>query len=87
MSIPPGVVVGLLAVLALSHLLYAFWPYRRRSYPAVLLLTAIGVLLGQGWDAVGLPALRLGEANVVPAVLFAVGLQPLVRPLRLPWRR
>ena len=75
--IPPGVVVGLLLVLVLSQLFYAFWPYARRSYLPALLLTSAGVLLGQGWDALGLPALRLGEANLVPAVLFAVALQPL----------
>lgn len=86
MAVAPGVVLGLLLVLALSHLFYAFWPYRHRGYLAVLLLTAAGVLLGQGWDVAGLPGLRLGEANVVPAILFAAGLQPLARPLRLPWR-
>ena len=76
-SIPPGIVVGLLLVLALSQLLYAFWPYSRRSYGLALLLTAIGVLLGQGWDALGLPALRLGQANLLPADLFAIAMQPL----------
>ena len=88
-SIPPGIVVGLLLVLALSQLLYAFWPYSRRSYVPALLLTAIGVLLGQGWDALGLPALRLGQANLLPAALFAIALQPLadrLPPLPLRFR-
>ena len=77
MAVPPGVVIGLLLVLALSQLLYAFWPYARRSYLPTLLLTAAGVVLGQGWDALGLPALRLGQANLLPAALFALALQPL----------
>jgi hypothetical protein len=86
---PPGVVIGLLLVLALSQLFYAFWPYARRSYLQALLLTVVGVLLGQGWDALGLPALRLGEANLVPAVIFATALQPLadrLPPLPLRFR-
>jgi hypothetical protein len=76
-GIPPGLLIGLLLVLALSQLFYAFWPYARRSYLLALLLTALGVLMGQGWDALGLPALRLGQANLLPAVLFALALQPL----------
>jgi hypothetical protein len=76
-GIPPGLLIGLLLVLALSQLFYAFWPYARRSYLIALLLTALGVLIGQGWDALGLPALRLGQANLVPAILFAAALQPL----------
>ena len=48
MPLPPGVVIGLLLVLALSQLFYAFWPYARRSYLPALLMTAAGVLLGQG---------------------------------------
>jgi hypothetical protein len=89
MAIPPGVVIALLLVLALSQLFYAFWPYARRSYLASLLLTAAGVLMGQGWDALGLPALRLGQANLLPAALFAVALQPLADRLpsvRRVWR-
>jgi len=74
---PPGVVIGVLLVLVLSQLFYAFWPYARRSYLPALLLTGAGVLLGQGWDALGLPALRLGQANLLPAALFAMALQPL----------
>ena len=83
-TIPPGVVIGVLLVLILSQLFYDFWPYARRSYLPALVLTAFGVLLGQGWDALGLPAFRLGEANLVPAVIFAVALQPLADRLPSP---
>ncbi|HLQ62326.1 MAG TPA: hypothetical protein VK131_10710 [Candidatus Acidoferrales bacterium] len=78
-SIPPGLIVALLLVLALSQLFYALLPYRRRAYLPVLLLTAIGVGLGQLWDVLGLPSLRLGQANLLPAILFALLLQPLAR--------
>jgi hypothetical protein len=82
----PGLVVCLLLVLVLSQLLYALWPYRRRSYLPALLLTALGVLLGQVWDLLGLPAFRLGQANLLPAILFAIALQPLADrlPIRFP---
>ena len=82
----PGLVIGVLLVLVLSQVLYALWPYRRRSYLPALLVTALGVLLGQAWDVVGLPALRLGEANMLPAVFFAIALQPLADrlPIRFP---
>jgi hypothetical protein len=80
----PGLLVGLLLVLILSATLYALWPYRRRSYPPALLLTTLGVVLGQAWDVFGLPGVRLGEANVLPAVVFAIALQPLAD--RLPIR-
>jgi Kef-type K+ transport system membrane component KefB len=76
-SIPPAAVLLVLFVVALALLFYALWPYARRRFPPVLLLTIAGVLLGQGWDALGLPALHLGAANLVPAVLFAAALQPL----------
>jgi hypothetical protein len=77
--IPPGLVVAALAVLIVSQLFFAFLPYRRRSYLPVLLMTAIGFALGALWDFLGLPSLRLGEANLLPAVLFALLLQPLAR--------
>ena len=76
-----------LLVLIVSQLLYAFAPYRRRDYPLVLMLTAVGFGLGQLWDFVGLPAWRLGEANVLPAVVFALLLQPLADRLPRPWTR
>jgi uncharacterized membrane protein YqgA involved in biofilm formation len=84
--LPPGLLVAVLLVLILSQLLYSLWPYRRRSYFPALLLTGLGVLLGQAWDLLGLPAFRLGEANLLPAVLFAIALQPLADrlPIRFP---
>ena len=78
-AVPPGLVVAILAVLILSQLFYAFLPYRRRAYLPVLVMTAIGFALGQLWDYLGLPSWRLGQANVAPAILFAVLLQPLAR--------
>jgi hypothetical protein len=83
----PGLILAVLLVLILSQLLYAFAPYRRRDYRLILGLTAVGVGLGQLWDFVGLPALRLGEANVLPALVFAVALQPLADRLARPRAR
>jgi hypothetical protein len=77
--IPPGLIVAVLAVLIVSQFLFAFLPYRRRAYLPILLMTAIGFGLGQLWDYIGLPSLRLGQANMLPAVLFALLLQPLAR--------
>jgi hypothetical protein len=71
--------VGILAVLILSQLFFAFLPYRRRAYVAILVMTAIGFGLGQLWDFLGLPSARLGQANVLPAVVFALLLQPAAR--------
>lgn len=86
--VPPGLVVAVLAVLIVSQLFYAFLRYRRRAYLPILLMTAIGFGLGQLWDYLGLPSARLGQANVVPAIVFALLLQPLARfvprPQRLP---
>jgi hypothetical protein len=78
-QIPPGLIVATLAVLVLSQLCFALLPYRRRAYLPILLMTAIGFGLGQLWDFLGLPALRLGQANMVPAVPFALLMQPLAR--------
>ena len=78
-AIPPGLVVAVLAILILSQLFYAFLPFRRRAYLPVLLMTALGFGLGQLWDILGLPSLRAGQANVLPAVIFALALQPLAR--------
>jgi hypothetical protein len=77
--IAPGVVVAVLAVLIFSQLFYALLPYRRRAYVPILLMTALGFALGQLWDFLGLPSLRLGQANMVPAIPFALLLQPLAR--------
>ncbi|HXM58076.1 MAG TPA: hypothetical protein VOB72_21945 [Candidatus Dormibacteraeota bacterium] len=80
---PPGLVLGVALTLLLTQLLHALWHNGRTRYLAVLILTTAGVLLGQLWDAVGLPALRMGQLDVLPAVLFAVGLQLLARRLTL----
>ena len=77
--VPPGLIVGILAVLILSQLFFAFLPYRRRAYLPILLMTAIGFALGQLWDFLGLPSTRLGQAAVLPGALFALLLQPVAR--------
>lgn len=77
--IPPGIVVAALFVLILSAVFYAVLPYRKRGYVPILVITAIGYAVGQGWDYIGLPSLRLGQANVLPAFVFALAAQPLAR--------
>jgi len=77
--IPPGLIVAVLLVLIASQVFFAVVPYRRRSYLPILLMTALGFGLGQLWDYIGLPSWRLGQANLLPAVLFALLLQPLAR--------
>jgi hypothetical protein len=77
--IPPGLIVAALAVLIVSQLFFAFLPFRRRAYVPILLMTAVGFGLGQFWDYIGLPSLRMGQANMLPALLFALLLQPLAR--------
>ena len=84
--IPPGLIVATLVVLAVSQLCYAFLPYRRRAYLPILLTTALGFGLGQLWDFLGLPSARLGEANLLPALVFAILLQPLARFVPRPHR-
>jgi hypothetical protein len=84
--VPPGLVVAVLAVLILSQLFYALLPYRRRAYVPILVTTAAGFVLGQLWDYLGLPSLRLGQANMAPAIPFAVLLQPLARFVPRPKR-
>ncbi len=69
----------MLAILILSQLFYAVLPYRRRAYLPILVTTAAGFALGQLWDFLGLPSFRLGQANMAPAVPFAMLLQPLAR--------
>ncbi len=81
--IPPGLVLGIAITLLLAQLLHALWHNGRCRYLAVLLLTAAGIVLGQLWDAVGLPALRLGQVSLLPAVLFAIVLQTMGRRLSL----
>jgi len=85
-AVPPALVIDVLMILIVSQLLYAFFPYRRRAYLPVLLLTALGVALGQLWDVLGLPAYRIGGANLLPALVFVLALQPLVRRLPIRFR-
>lgn len=73
----PGLVLTALITLVVAQLCYALWPYRRRRLGPVLVLTAAGMAAGAAWDALGLPGLHLGGAALVPAVIFAVALQPL----------
>lgn len=77
--IPPGLIVALLLILICSQLLYALLPMRPRPYTSVLAVTALGWILGQVWLSVGWPAWRIGQADVLPAALFALLLQPLAR--------
>jgi ABC-type thiamin/hydroxymethylpyrimidine transport system permease subunit len=82
----PALIVQALVVLIASQLLYAFFPYRRRAYLPVLLLTALGVGLGQFWDFLGLPSLRFGNANLVPALVFVLALAPLAPRIPIRFR-
>jgi hypothetical protein len=81
--IPPGLVLAVAFTLLMAQVLHALWRSGRSRYLAVLLLTAAGVALGQVWDLLGLPALRLGQLDLLPAILFATALQPLGRRLSL----
>ena len=85
--IPPGLIVAVLVVLIVSQLCFAFLPYRRRAYLPILLMTAIGFGLGQAWDYLGLPSARLGQANMLPGLGFALLLQPLARFVPRPSRQ
>jgi len=84
--IPPGLIVALLLILIASQLFFAVLPFRRRAYIPVLVMTALGFALGQAWDYLGLPSLRLGQANLLPALGFALLLQPLARFVPRPGR-
>lgn len=84
--IPPGLIIAVLLVLIVSQLCFAFLRYRRRAYVPILLMTAVGFGLGQLWDFLGLPSARLGQANVLPALIFALLLQPLARFVPTPGR-
>ena len=76
-AIPPALVIDVLLTLIVSQLCYLFFPYRQRAYLSILLLAALGVALGQLWDVMGIPDVRVGSANLLPGLLFAVALQPL----------
>lgn len=73
---PPGLIVAVLLILIESQLIYALVPQRPRPYTSVLALTAAGWLLGQLWLSLGWPAWRIGEADLFPAFLIALLLQP-----------
>jgi len=85
-QIPPGSILAVLFVLILSAAFYAALPYRRRAYVPILVMTAAGFALGQVWDYVGLPSIRVGQANLLPAAGFALLLQPLARFVPRPRR-
>ena len=82
---PALVLAPLLALLA-SQLFYALLPYSKRNYLAILILTAIGFALGQGWQYLQLPSIHIGEGNVLPGLLFAAALQPLAPRLPIHFR-
>jgi len=84
--IPPGLILAVLFVLILSAAFYAALPYRRRAYVPVLVTTTLGFALGQLWDYIGLPSIRVGQANLVPAAVFALLLQPAARFVPRPRR-
>lgn len=80
---PPGAVLYVLLVLITAQLTFAFWPSRRRSFWPILAAAALGYGAGQLWDYVGLPAVRLGQANLLPGLLFAAGLELLLPRLHI----
>jgi hypothetical protein len=81
--VPAGLLLAVPFTLLLAQLLHALWHSGRCRYRAVLLLTVAGVGLGQVWDVAGLPAVRLGQLDLLPAILFAIGLQSFGRRLSL----
>lgn len=85
--IPPGLIVAALMILLTSQVFYAALPYRKRAYVPILVTTAAGFGLGQLWDYLGLPSLNLGQANLIPAIAFALLLQPLARFIPRPTRQ
>jgi len=81
--IPPGLLLAVPFTLLLAQLLHTLWHTGRCRYRAVLLLTVAGVALGQAWDVLGLPAVRLGQLDLLPAILFATAFQAFARRLSL----
>ena len=82
----PALLLAPLLALITSQLFYAFLPYSRRNYLAILLLTGVGFGLGQAWQYLQLPSVHIGEGNVVPGVVFAALLQPLAPRLPIHFR-
>jgi hypothetical protein len=83
----PALLLAPLFALITSQLFYALLPYSRRSYLAILLLTAVGFGLGQAWQYLQLPSIHIGEGNVLPGLLFAAALQPLAPRLPIHFRK
>jgi hypothetical protein len=85
--LPPALLLAPLFALIASQLFYALWPYSKRNYAGVLALTAAGFAVGQLWQYLGLPSFHLGEANLLPALVFAAALQPLAPrvPIHFRW--
>ena len=82
----PAFLLAPLLALITSQLFYAFLPYSKRSYLAILVLTTVGFGLGQVWQYLQLPSVQIGEGNVVPGVVFAALLQPLAPRLPIHFR-
>ena len=82
----PALLLAPLLALITSQVFYALLPYSKRNYLAILLLTGIGFALGQGWQYLQLPAVHIGEGNILPGLLFAALLQPLAPRLPIHFR-
>jgi len=83
----PALLLMPLLALVTSQVFYALLPYSKRSYLAILLLTLIGFTLGQAWQFLQLPAVHIGEGNVLPGLLFAAALQPLAPRVPIHFRK
>jgi hypothetical protein len=83
----PALLLAPLLALITSQLFYAFLPYSRRNYLAILLLSGIGFGLGQAWQYLQLPSIHLGEGNILPGLLFAALLQPLAPRVPIHFRK
>jgi hypothetical protein len=79
--IPPGLVLGLVVTLLLAQLFHSLLHHGRRTYLAVLILTSAGMVAGQLWDVLGLPVVRVGQLNLLPALVFATAFQALAKRL------
>ena len=82
----PALLLAPLLALITSQVFYAFLPYSKRNYLAILLLPGIGFALGQAWQFLQLPAIHIGEGNVLPGLVFAALLQPLASRVPIHFR-
>jgi len=87
LTVHPALLLAPLFALIASQLFYAFLPYPKRRYLAILLLSGVGFVLGQGWQYLQLPSIHLGEGNLLPGLLFAAALQPLAPRLPIHFRK